>query len=420
MNKKVWFSVGIFLLVVVSMHLGAKGAYTQVMIKRALEFDNSAVEEPDYTLYKKAIGLSAEKKYDDALAAITEGLEKYPDNSLFWNTKGNIFFRMSKFDDALAAYDKSLALAPDYALAWYNKGVIYNQLGKDDDALSAFDEALKQDRTFWRANLAKGMVYEKQEKYDRALEEYNIAAGYGQFNFLLKRKTIVLEKLNKLDDAVAVCEKIIEQDQFDYETITQLGYLLRRKINFDAAQARFEEALKIRPDYYPALHGMGITLFCKHNYEDALLYLERAIALFPDNGYTWIYLGRVHVGRGAYENALESFKKARMIGLEKLADACTALALVYLGKTDEAVSLSDSTVADDPDDAQVWYVRAQVLSVLQRDGVSSALKRAMALDDTLGEVSLTDPVFNQGKEETIPAEADAFPGLSDFTDVLSE
>jgi len=85
--------------------------------------------------------------------------------------------------------------------------------------------------------------------------------------------------------------------------------------------------------------------------------------------------------------------------------------------------LSEKSIAGNPEDAQIWYIRAQVLSVLNLDGVSDALKQAFARDDTLAEVSLTDPILKDKTEEAsseVPAISDEMPSISDFTTVISE
>jgi tetratricopeptide (TPR) repeat protein len=88
---------------------------------------------------------------------------------------------------------------------------------------------------------------------------------------------------------------------------------LRLAGKLDAAQAICDQLVREYPDYWAALHTLGLVLVDKNNNEQALNYLVRAAMLDPRSWSTLTALGGVYFALGASEMAARTLEQARAI-----------------------------------------------------------------------------------------------------------
>jgi tetratricopeptide (TPR) repeat protein len=74
-------------------------------------------------------------EYDAALRLYDEIIEKQPDNSRAWHSKGNVLDLMGVYSDAIQCYDTALECDPLNAELWYNKGVTLKKMGSHEDGV---------------------------------------------------------------------------------------------------------------------------------------------------------------------------------------------------------------------------------------------------------------------------------------------
>jgi tetratricopeptide (TPR) repeat protein len=76
------------------------------------------------------------------LIILNKILELDNSDSVAWNNKGVVYFKMKKYNEALECYNKALEINPYYAEVWNNKGVVYDEMGNYDEASKCFMIAL--------------------------------------------------------------------------------------------------------------------------------------------------------------------------------------------------------------------------------------------------------------------------------------
>ena len=102
--------------------------------------------------------------------------------------------------------------------------------------------------------------------------------------------------------------KIIASEPDNATAINALGYTLaNRTRRYDEAYELISRALALEPGEPAILDSMGWVLYRQGNYEEALDYLTRAYAAFPDPEVA-AHLGEVLWVSGDTENALEIWR----------------------------------------------------------------------------------------------------------------
>ena len=147
----------------------------------------------------------------------------------------------------------------------------------------------------------------------------------------------------------------------------ELGNLLSAAKEYEAAIASFDQALKIKPDYYQAWRNRGNALDDLGRLEEAVASFDQALKIKPDNYQAWNNRGYALMNSGRLEEAVASFDQA----LKFKPDAHKAwnnrgYALMNLGRLEEAVASFEQALKIKPDDHKAWYNRGIALFNLGR------------------------------------------------------
>ena len=143
--------------------------------------------------------------------------------------------------------------------------------------------------------------------YDRALEEY---AGNAD---LLYARAMLAEKLDRLDILERDLRAILGTEPDHAEALNALGFTLAdRTDRYDEALVLLERAIELKPDDYYVIDSMGWVLYRVGRLEEAIQYLRRAFALSEDpevaahlGEVLWV-MGRKAAAREIWDTALQT------------------------------------------------------------------------------------------------------------------
>ena len=82
-----------------------------------------------YFIYICIVFLSTEKKYVDALAQYTAGIDAHPTAVLYAN-RAYTYLKLEEFGSAIEDAELAIALDPGYVKGYYRRGSAYMVLGK--------------------------------------------------------------------------------------------------------------------------------------------------------------------------------------------------------------------------------------------------------------------------------------------------
>ncbi len=208
-------------------------------------------------------------------------------------------------------------------------------------------------KNFYISDYLLGQIFEADKYYDGALESYSkvIKKHPLYFNSRLQMAW-VLEKMGKLDEAIAAMEKLVIKFPKNREVLGALGDINRMNSRFseagksytkyidslvevddkhwsifytrgivyeqakkwNLAEADFLKALELRPDQPQVLNYLAYSWVDKGmNIEKARKMLERAVELRPYDGYIIDSLGWALYRIGDMSKAVEYLEKAVLL-----------------------------------------------------------------------------------------------------------
>jgi serine/threonine protein kinase/Tfp pilus assembly protein PilF len=210
---------------------------------------------------------------------------------------------------APALCDKAIELNPLSSEAWYKKGLILTKsvVGNMDIAIECLNKALEIDPS---------LDYDKD-----AFAEAWFTEAEAQ-----RRRENFQEAIDCLDKSISMKPEI--------HKYIKKGFLLKKLGRHEEESQCYEKALSMSV-HEPQFWGlMGHISYLDHCYQDALIYLDKAIAINPNFGILWSTKAQVLLTLGLCEEALRC--------------------------TDEAISLNQ-------EDASYWHLKSSILKKLGRE-----------------------------------------------------
>jgi tetratricopeptide (TPR) repeat protein len=286
------------------------------------------------------------RRDDEAIAAFQQALKRKPDllgGNLFL---GMAYLRVSQTQKAIPLLKKVITLYPKELRAYVNLGYAYQETGQVEEAArilekantlfpnnteilynlgksytrlmeKSFQQMAKVDGDSYRFHEVMGDSYVLRRDYPNAQAEYRKAIencpdpSLPGLHFALG-SSYWLEA--KWDPAIEEFKKELEISPDDYMTNWKLGdtYLFKR--DYDNARIYLERALKERPDLGQAFRDMGKLCILTGQPEQAVVYLKKVTAISPDEPTTHYLLAQAYrkIGNPAQVKAeLEEFQRLR-------------------------------------------------------------------------------------------------------------
>ena len=170
-------------------------------------------------------------------------------------------------------------------------------------------------------------------------------------------------------------ERAVAVTENNYVAHHSLGIAYRKANQFDAAQAQYAEAIRIRPHYGEALANLAEMLVAEGKYAEAVSHLERAIQVSPGLPEARVNFGHVLNRLGRNQESIEQYRQAiRLRPRHGPSWMGLAQALADNDQTDEAVKAAQSAVAFAPSDNALRAAASRLLQRLGRTDQASALE----------------------------------------------
>jgi choline-sulfatase len=144
---------------------------------------------------------------------------------------------------------------------------------------------------------------------------------------------LALAKLGRTEEAKGWLDKALLGNAHNYRAWYQKG-LLEEVNDPTAAQAAYEKAIAIQPNFFTGQSALGMLLLQQKKYAPAAIHLERAIGLGVDDARIHNYLGICYAQTNRLARAVHEHQRAIEIDPE-LAEAHLNLGFAYekLGKS---------------------------------------------------------------------------------------
>ena len=213
----------------------------------------------------------------------------------------------------------------------------FNEILKAEDALQVGDVARaeeilspiqEQDPKMYVIPFLLGEAELRNQKWGRAAEQLQRCMELNpNFDNAMTGLARALAKLGRVDEAKSWLKKATTSNPENYRAWYELG-LLESETDPAAAQAAYEKAIEIQPNYSPEQRELGMLLFNQKNYAAAVPRLEKAISLGLEEAQLYNFLGICYNQTHQLQKSIRSHQAALKLD-PKLAEAHLNLAYDY-------------------------------------------------------------------------------------------
>jgi adenylate cyclase len=205
-------------------------------------------------------------------------------------------------------------------------GVLFWGFNRDDNALAAkkFEEAIALDPQWG--------------------QPYGVLSGVYAFDFRFTQNPESLKK------AYEYAKKAISLDETQLYAYLSLATVYSFQRRYEEAIAAGEQAIKVAPGSAEAYSSLGWSLLVAGRFNEALVYLERALRMnpFPPT-YYFMQIGSANLFLRNYEEAVHALKKALSISPKnQLARFQLIVTYVEMGRLEEARAEAEELQMIDP------------------------------------------------------------------------
>ncbi|MEP7042255.1 MAG: sulfotransferase [Dokdonella sp.] len=183
-----------------------------------------------------------QKRYDDAISAFRQALERRPSDPIILTNLGTSLREAGQIEAALVALRRACDLAPDFAAAWHNLARTLGSEAYADESIDAYARALASDPSHVRARIGYaqtlanvGRTADAAEEFRRVLRRQPDAVR--AWTALANLKTVRLTV-----EETAWLERVFAAPDIKDEDRVSLGFALAKALE---DQRRDEEAFAI-------------------------------------------------------------------------------------------------------------------------------------------------------------------------------
>jgi tetratricopeptide (TPR) repeat protein len=193
-----------------------------------------------------------------------------------WLKYGNRLWRLGRFKEAVVALDRAIQLKPNFHQAFFVKGMALSAQDQVTEAIAAFDSAIRLEPRFYEAWRMKAQMLEQRKQYPQAL---------------------------------AAIDQAIQIQPSDSLLHVLRGDLWFESQKFAPAIAAYTQALSLKPTYYTYMQR-GRSQFSAGDYQSAFSDYGKALALQPNDYFSYIGRGTMNAALGKSPAALEDLNQA--------------------------------------------------------------------------------------------------------------
>ncbi|MFK7731839.1 MAG: tetratricopeptide repeat protein [Pseudomonadales bacterium] len=321
---------------------------------------------------------------DEAISGIKKALAKDEDNKRLHLQYARLLTR-SDMPRAEQEFERLVAKHPSDFELKFTLALVYRENQKLAEAKDLLDTLLELDPENASVHYYLGLVQEDRELIDEALVHYaNVTPGrvfipaQARYAQLLSERDQLDDAMTHLDDlAVKYPAQAVDLKLLSANTLTSHGELDRsydllteslesnpdntellyarsmlseKRKDLNGAESDLRQLLSVEPDNAAALNALGYSLTVNtKRFDEALVLIQKAITLKPNDPAIIDSLGWVHFKRGDLDEALVHLQKAYQMFPDPEVAAHLGEALWVAGRQDQAKEIWRKAIEAEPD-----------------------------------------------------------------------
>lgn len=235
--------------------------------------------------------------------------------------KQKILVSEGRFDEAIEEAEKRISFFPEEMIYYELLGELYRETGQMEKARALYEDMLRIEPGNPMALLLMADYYQDRGERLKAFESLKAAflspelgtEGKGRiiYSFFVMSENDPVY----LEQALALCEIMMERHPDDPESYLIYGDLLNREERFEEAREAYLKAAGLDPSRIEVWQQILSLDTRMGDYDGLLKHSEKALEYFFEYPLVFLFNGLAHLQLKSYEDAASSFEYALMLSL---------------------------------------------------------------------------------------------------------
>lgn len=215
-------------------------------------------------LLERANLLLAQSRPKDAEKQLADALRIDPENDYALSLLARCKYDLQQFKEGIAVVQRALQLEPHEGYYFYLLAFGYYQTDSNEQALRYLRRAVELSPYSSEFFGLWALILIDEKDFNQALERANEGLAVDAENITcLNARSVALNKLKRVDDAIETMQDALERDPENAYTHTTVGWNLLEKGKHNEAARHFREALRLHPNLDSAREGLKQALKSK-------------------------------------------------------------------------------------------------------------------------------------------------------------
>jgi len=241
-----------------------------------------------------------QNNYNACSAVLTKLISRDSTNLYAFYLLGRAFIRSGKFDSTIIISSKAVHVDSINYPNLLNLGIAYFNTGLYKDAVKTLNKAIAISPESYEARYYLGYAYIKLDQRADAVTQLEFCAN-SKSRFQQKALIALIDFYRKIGlnkECIRAANKYLQIDTKNYLSTVyfHLGCALSEEENYSEADSAFQKSLT--SSTLPLIKGIffyrGLNSYKQKEYIKAINYYKKAIALKPDDPYTYYNLAIVY------------------------------------------------------------------------------------------------------------------------------
>ena len=275
--------------------------------------------QKDSVLFHQSIDFYNNDKPKKALSLINDAIKINDKNANYQILKGKILYEINKDIGEFFSYlTKGVETEPTSPKPLITRAYYYEQIAKVQDAILDYNDALKlakEDSVFVQIYINRGGLHTKVQRPDLGYEDLMKAYQLDSTNIgMLNNLAICLDDLGKRKESFEILLKIVEINPDFPPGWVNLGYQASLRENYDDALMYLNKADSLSPNQPFALNNRGYAKYKLKDYKGALKDINRSLEIDPSNSYAYRNKALIYIDKKELDTACENLHLAQKKG----------------------------------------------------------------------------------------------------------
>ncbi|MFL6429693.1 MAG: tetratricopeptide repeat protein [Acidobacteriaceae bacterium] len=291
-----------------------------------------------------AMALSEQGEFEQALPGLEKGFRQTTDTDL----RRMCGLRLERAFTSLGKGSAAVQVAIQLQQTYPNDPEVLYYSGKifGNEAYLAAQRLFQVAPDSLWGRMAMGEAHESEGNFDQALQNYGavlqLDPNRPNVHFRMGRVLLARGEAKgnsaDLEEAAKQFQLELQADPSNANAAYELAEGYRKQGKFEDARHYFEQAVENYPSFEEAHVGLAATLLAQQHPELALIQLQKAVELRPDDPVAWYRLSQVQRRLGNTEeqkHALAEFTRLRASGASKVASSGSEITPQQLDPADK-------------------------------------------------------------------------------------